>query len=218
MLNKKDKINYVALDGQSRIVGYVHVGVDKNNHEAEFREIVVDPSCDFVQVAYLLVEKVNETLSKRGVAVVFAGSIRNPAYDLIFPKLGFLESESMGVFMYAVLDVKKLLNELWPVFAARLRQTDSWSGSVQLECEGQSVFFQKAGKAVEPIVWTNQPVDFKVKLNAATLTKVMFGVTEALTCCKTGLMEIETKLAAKEADKLRDAIFPRRRFLLLDHW
>lgn len=218
MLGKKDNINYVALDDQSRVVGYVHADVDKNNHEAEFREIVVDPSCDFVQVADLLVERVSRFLSKRGVAVVFAGSIRNPAYDVIFPKLGFLESESMGVFMYAALDVEKLLNELWSVFAARLKQIDAWSGLVQLECDGHSVFFQKAGAEVERVVWTNQPVGFRVKLDAATLTKVVFGVADALECRGTGLMEIETKLAAKQADKLLRVMFPRRQFLIMDHW
>jgi hypothetical protein len=218
MLSKKNNINYVALNGQSRIIGYVHADFDKNNHEAEFREIVVDPSCDFVHVADLLVERVSEVLSKRGVAVIFAGSIRNPAYDVIFPKLGFLESESMSVFMYAVLDVEKLLNELWPVFAARLKQTDSWSGLVQLECDGHSVFFQKAGETVKPVVWTNQLVGFKVKLNVATLTRVVFGVADALDCCKTGLMEIETKLTPKQADKLRNVMFPRRQFLIMDHW
>lgn len=218
MFSKKDNINYVALDGQSRIVGYVHADVDKNRHEAEFREIVVDPNCDFVQVADLLVEKVSRVLAKLGVAVIFAGSIRNPAYEVIFPKLGFLESESMGVFMYAVLDVEKLLNALWPVFAARLRKVDGWSGLVQLECDGHSVFFEKAGKAVEPVVWTNRPVGFRVKLDAATLTKVVFGVADALECRGTGLMEIETKLAANQADKLLTVMFPRRQFLIMDHW
>lgn len=218
MLGKKDNINFVALDAKSHVVGYVHANVDKRNHSAEFREIVVDPSCDFIEVANLMVAKVNEVLSKRGVDLIFAGSIRNPAYDEIFPKLGFLESESMGVFMYAVLDVEKLLNELWPVFAARLKHTDGWSGLVQLECDGHSVFFKKAGNAVEPLVWTNQTADFKVKLDAKTLTKVVFGVTDALTCCKTGLMEIETKLAAKQTAKLRNIMFPRRQFLTMDHW
>jgi N-acetylglutamate synthase-like GNAT family acetyltransferase len=218
LLSKKNNINYVASDSRSQVIGYVHAEIDKKNHEAEFSEIVVDPSCDFVQVANLLVDKVNKALSKRGVAVIFAGSIRNPAYDTIFPKLGFLESESMGVFMYAVLDVEKLLNELWPVFAARLKKVDNWSGLAQLECDGHSVFFQKAGNVVEPVIWTNQPVFFKVKLNTATLTKVVFGVTDALTCFKTGLMEIETKLDAKQMDKLLTVMFPRRQFLIMDHW
>ncbi len=216
--SKKNNINYVALDDQSHIIGYVHAEVDKNNHEAEFKEIVVDPSYDFVQVANLLVSNVNEALSKRGVDLIFAGSIRNPAYDAIFPKLGFLESESMGVFMYTVLDVEKLLKELWPVLAARLKQIDGWSGSVQLECDGHSVFFEKSGKAVESVVWTNKPVGFKVKLSAATLTRVIFGVADALECRRTGLMEIETKLAAKQVDKLLKVMFPRRQFLIMDHW
>lgn len=218
LFSKKNNINYVALDSQSRIVGYVHAEVDKNSHEAEFREIVVDPGCDFVQVADLLVDRVGDVLSKRGVAIIFAGSMRNPAYEAIFPKLGFLESESMGVFMYAVLDAGKLLNELWPVFAARLKQIDSWNGVVQLDCDGHSVFFQKYGKEVEPVVWTNQPTGFKVKLDRATLTKVIFGVADASECRRTGMIEIETKLAANQADKLLKVMFPRRQFLIMDHW
>jgi hypothetical protein len=218
VLRRKDNINYVAVDSQKGIVGYIHASVDKRNHSAEIREIVVDPMFDFVQVASLLVDKVNTVFADRKVSLIFAGSLRNPAYERIFPKLGFFESESTGVFMYAALDVRKLMDELWPVFAGRLKRVRNFEGLVQLECDGQSVFFRKATATVEPVVWTNLPVDFRVKFNAATLTKMMFGVTDVLECRDTGLVQIESKLGGKEADMLLSALFPQRQFLIMDHW
>jgi hypothetical protein len=218
MLRKKDNINYVAVDPQKEILGYIHASVDKRNHSAEISEIIVDPKFDFVQVASLLVDKVNKVFADRKVSLIFAGSLRNPAYEKIFPKLGFFESESTGVFMYAALDVGKLMNELWPVFASRLKRAENFEGLVQLECDGQSVFFKKASASVEPVVWTNLPVDFRVKFNAATLTRIIFGVTDVSECRDTGLVQIESKLDEKEADVLLSTLFPRKQFLIMDHW
>lgn len=218
MLRKKDNINYVAVDSQKEIVGYIHASVDKRNHSAEIRETVVDPRFDFVQVASLLVDKVNKVFADRKVSLIVAGSLRNPAYEKIFPKLGFFESESTGVFMYAALDVRKLMNELWPVFASRLKRAKNFVGLVQLECDGQSVFFKKASATVEPVVWTNLPVDFKVKFSTATLTKIIFGVTDVLECRDTGLVQMESKLGGKEADMLLSTLFPQKQFLIMDHW
>ena len=218
MLRKKENINYVAVDSQREIVGYIHANVDKRNHSAEIREIIVDPKFDFVQVANLLVDRASKVFEDRKASVVFAGSLRNSAYEKIFPKLGFFESESTGVFMYAALDVKKLMNELWPVFASRLRRVKRFEGLVQLECDGQNIFFRKTSSAVEPVVWTNFPVDFLVRFNAATLTRMMFGVTKVLECRDTELVHIESKLSGKEADMLLSTLFPQKQFLIMDHW
>jgi len=218
MLRKKDNINYVALDTQDRIVGYVHSTFEKRNKTGEFREIIVDPKHDFEQVAGLLIEKVNADFKKRKVAAIIAASLRNPAYERIFPKLGFMESESMGVFMYAILDSQKILNELQPVFAARLKRSEDWNGLAQIQCDEHSLFLEKTTERVQQIVWTNQPVDFKVMVSGANLVKLIFGVEDALECRKNGQLKTETTVSEAKAVKLLERLFPRNQFLTMDFW
>jgi N-acetylglutamate synthase-like GNAT family acetyltransferase len=218
MLRKKDNINYVALNSQNRIVGYVHATLEKKNRTGEFREIIVDPKHDFEQVARLLIERVNADFSKRKVAAIIAASLRNPVYERIFPKLGFMESESKGVFMYAILDSQKLLNELQPVFAARLRGAEGWNGLAQIQCDEHSLFLEKTTAGVQQIVWTNQPVDFKVGLNGSILVKLIFGVADVLECCKNGQLKMETTAGEARAVKLLERLFPKSQFLTMDYW
>jgi N-acetylglutamate synthase-like GNAT family acetyltransferase len=218
MLRKKDNINYVALNSQNRIVGYVHATLEKKNRTGEFREIIVDPKHDFEQVARLLIERVNADFSKRKVAAIIAASLRNPVYERIFPKLGFMESESKGVFMYAILDSQKLLNELQPVFAARLRGAEGWNGLAQIQCDEHSLFLEKTTAGVQQIVWTNQPVDFKVGLNGSILVKLIFGVADVLECRKNGQLKMETTAGEARAVKLLERLFPKSQFLTMDYW
>jgi N-acetylglutamate synthase-like GNAT family acetyltransferase len=218
MLRKKDNINYVALDSQNRMVGYVHATLEKRNHTGEFREIVVDPKHDSEQVASLLVEKVTADFNKRKVAAIVAGSLRNPVYERIFPKLGFIESESMGVFMYAILNAQKLLSELEPVFANRLKGAEGWNGLAQIQCDEHSLFLEKTTEKVQQIVWTNQPVDFKVMLSGAILVKLIFGVTDPLECRKSGQLKVEAMVGEARAVKLLERLFPRSQFLIMDFW
>lgn len=218
MLRKKDNINYVALDSQNRIVGYVHAVFEKRNNTGEFREIVVDPKHDLEQVASLLVEKVNADFAKKKVAAVVAGSLRNPVYERIFPKLGFMESESMGVFMYAILDAQKLLNELQPVFANRLKGAEGWNGLVQMQCDEHSLYFEKTNENVHTVVWTNRPVDLKIKLSGKTLVKLILGVADPLECRRSGQLETEAAIGSSKANQLLGRLFPRRQFLTMDFW
>jgi len=218
MLRKKANINYVALDSQNRIVGYVHAAFEKRNNTGEFREIVVDPKHDLEQVASLLVEKVSADFAKKKVAAIVAGSLRNPAYERIFPKLGFMESESMGVFMYAILDAQKLLNELQPVFANRLIGAEGWNGLVQIQCEEHSLYLEKTGENVHTVVWTNRPVDFKIKLSGKILVKLILGVAHPLECRKSGQLEMEATVSNSKANQLLEHLFPKRQFLTMDFW
>lgn len=218
MLRKKDNINYVALDGQDRIVGYVHAALEKRNRTGEFREIIVDPRHDFKQVASLLIGKVNADFKRKKAAAIIAGSLRNPAYEKIFPELGFMESESMGVFMYAILDSQKILDELKSVFAARLRGVEGWNGLAQIQCDEHSLFLEKTTAGVQQIVWTNQPVDFKVGLSRTVLVKLIFGVADALECCKKGQLKMEMKANEARAVKLLERLFPKNQFLTMDYW
>jgi len=218
ILRKKDNINYVALDSQNRIVGYVHATVEKRNNTGELREIIVDPKHDFEQVASLLIEKVNADFDKKKVAAIVAGSLRNPVYERIFPKLGFMESESMGVFMYTILDAQKLLNELQPVFAARLKGSEDWNGLAQIQCDEHSLFLEKATAGVQQVVWTNRPVDFKVMLSGTVLVKLIFGVADTLECRKSGQLKVEATVGKAKATKLLERLFPRSQFLTMDFW
>jgi len=218
MLRKKDNINWVAFDNQNRIIGYVHARLEKRINRGEFEEIVVDPKQDFEPVARVLAEKVNNTFVEKKVTVIVAGSLRNPIYEKIFPALGFFESESMGVFMYAILDAQKFLNELAPIFADRLNKLEEWSGLTQIECEGHGIFLHKTKGNVEPIVWTNETIDFKVNLTRDTLTKLVFGVADSGESLKTGQLRMETTLSQKETNQLLRALFPRKQFLIMDYW
>jgi N-acetylglutamate synthase-like GNAT family acetyltransferase len=218
MLQKRDNINYVALDGRDQIVGYVHATLEKRNRTGEFREIIVDPRHDFEEVASLLIDQVNADFKGKKAAAIIAASLRNPAYEKIFPKLGFMESESMGVFMYAVLDTQKLLDELQPVFAARLKRADGWNGLAQIQCGEHSLFLEKTTEEVQPIVWTNQPVDFKVELSVTILVKLIFGVADALECCRNGQLKMETPAGEAKAIKLLERLFPKSQFLTMDYW
>lgn len=147
-----------------------------------------------------------------------AGSVRNPAYEKLFPELGFFETESNGVFMYVILDVQKFLNEMQPAFASRLRQLKEPNLLMQLDCEGNSIFLQKTGGKVEPLVFTNQTVDFKLTLTREVLTKLVFGTEDVVESAKTGRTRVETTLSPKEATHLLKALFPRKRFLIMDYW
>lgn len=218
MLKRKDNIVYVACDGKSQIIGYVYARINKRTNRGEFEEIVVDPRHNFENVAKPLVEKVNSILVQKHVLAIIAGSIRNPAYEKIFPELGFSKYESLSVFMYSVLNVQKFLNELSPVFVNRLQRLEQWSGTLQLECEGHSIFLQKTKEGVQPIVWTNQRIDFKTSMPVSLLTKLIFGAANASEAHRTGQLKIEHATGREATDKMLNALFPRRQFLIMDNW
>jgi len=218
-LRKKDNINWVALDDQNSIIGYVHARLRKERfNRGEFEDIIVNPKHDVEQVARPLVEKVNDIFVKKRATSIVAGSMRNPINEKIFPALGFLESESTGVFMYAILDTQKFLNELEPVFANRLTRLDEWSGTAQIECEGHSIFLQRKNEDVEPLVWTNQPIECKVILTRDVLRKLVFGVSDVVESLNTGELRVETTLSHERTTTLLRALFPKKRFLIMDGW
>jgi len=218
MLRKKENVNWVALDAQNRIIGYAHARLEKQINRGEFREIVVDPAHDQVEVAKALVEKVNSAFMEKKVSAIIAGSVRNPLYEKLFPTLGFFESESTGVFMYAILDVQKFLNELSQVFVNRLKRIENWSGLAQIECEGHSLFLLKSNEGAQQIIWTNEPIDFKVKLSRDVLTKLLFGIANPAECFKNRELEVETTLSQEQTNHLLRSVFPQKQFLIMDHW
>jgi len=218
MLRKKDNVTWVALDRRNKIVGYVHARIDKRLNSGVFREIVVDPKLSFEYVAKLLVERVHSAFMEKKVPAIIAGSLRNPVYERLFPRLGFFESESTDVFMYTILNVEKFLNEISPVFVSRLKKLEKWSGLVQIECEGYSVFLEKSGDGVQQIVWTNQLVDFKISVTREVLTRLIFGIVDPVEMLRSGQLEVETVGGSGEANLLLKTFFPKLQFLILDYW
>lgn len=218
MLRKKDNINWVALDNQNRIIGYVHAHIEKRLNRGEFREIVVDPKHDFEQIARPLIEKVNNTFIEKKVTAIVAEFLQNPVYEKIFPALGFSESKSTSVLMYAILDTQRFLNELASVFANQLKKSEEQNVLTQIECEGHSIFLQKTNGHVEPLVWTNQTIDFQVILTHNILSKLVFGVADSVESLKTGQLRVETTLSQERTNQLLKALFPKKQFLILDYW
>jgi len=218
MLRKKDNINFVASDSQNQIIGYIHAHLEKRLNRGEFREIVIDPKHDVELVAQRLVERVNAAFMERKVSSITAGSLRNPVYEKVFPKLGFIESESVDVFMYGILNVAKFLNEITPIFVNRLKQLENWNGLVQMECDGSSVFIQKAGEKPESIVWTNEPVSLKVTMPRELLIKLIFGVADLTESHRSGQLRLETSVDRAKAELLLTTLFPKTQFLIMDYW
>jgi len=218
MMRRRDNINWVALDSKNRVIGYVFTRLDKKLKRGEFREVVVEPDHDLKQVAKLLVEKANATFMEKKVSTIIAGSVQNPIYEELFPALGFFESESSDVFMYAVLNVQKFLNELLPVFISRLKQFQNWNGLLEIECEGHSLFIERSSDGVHQIVWTNQPVNLRVMLNRELLIKLLFGLANPVESHRTGQLKVETTEGSEKTNQLLTALFPERRFLVMDYW
>jgi len=218
MLRRKERINWVAINERRKMVGYITSRFDKRQRISRIDEIVVDPNHDFEQVAKPLLDATYNTLLKKKPAIILARSLRNPQYEKIFPALDFLASESTTVFMYAILNIQRFLHELAPIFTERLKKIEKWNGLTQIECEGHSLILNKTKENVEPIVWTNQPVNFKVILTRDTLTKLMFSVADPLESLKTNKLRVETTVNQEVRNRILRTLFPRRQFLIMDYW
>jgi len=218
MLRRKDRIFWVAINEQGKMMGYVSSRFDKKRREGSIIEIVVDPNHDFEKVAKPLVNKAYKALVEKKPAMIIGGSLRNPKYEKIFPTLGFQAIESSSVFMYAILSTQKFLNELAPILVSRLKNLKEWSGLTQIECEGHSIFLQKRNGSAEPLVWTNQPIDFKIILTRDFLTKLVFGAADSVESFRTGQLRVETTLRQEKTHRLLRALFPKKQFLIMDYW
>jgi len=218
MLRRKDNVSFVALDSRDQIIGYASAHLDRRFNRGEFREIVVDPEHDVELVAQQLAERVNTAFMERKVSSIRAGSVQNPIYEKVFPKLGFLESESNDVFMYGILNVSKFLNEIAPVFADRLKQLKNWKGLVQMECEGQNLFLEKTSEKVESVVWTNEPVRLKITVSRELLIKLIFGIADPVESYRSGQLRLENSEGSDKANRLLKALFRKTQFLIMDYW
>lgn len=218
LLRKKDKLHWIALDEQEAIIGYISCRYDKKGRQGWITEIIADPNHDFKRIAKMLVSEVYEALQKRNVAAVYVDSIKNPAYTEIFPQMDFFDAESSGVFMYAILDASKFLNEIAPVMVKRLKKLEEWRGLMEIKCEGNSIFIQKDDKDAHAILWTSRTADFRIVLSPALLTKILFGAVDPIEAYKAGKLKVQTTVNPTKREQLLETMFPERHFLILDYW
>jgi len=218
MMRRKDRTYWVAINEQGKMLGYVLSRFDERRRQGSIDETVVDPKNDYEQVAKPLIDKACNTLIEKKAAMIVAGSFGNLQHEKIFPALGFLSFESTDVFMYTVLNTQAFLNELAPVFVNRLKRMEGWNGLMQIECEGHSVFIQKTKENTEHLVWSNQPVDFKVTLNRDVLIKLVLGVADSTEANQMGQLKVETAQNQTATNQLLRALFPKRQFLIMDYW
>jgi putative sterol carrier protein len=218
MLSGKEKVNWVALDDRGRIIGYASARLERQMNRGEFREIAVDLEHSFLQVAKPLVEKVQDVFMEKKVSALQTTSIRNPLFEKLFPELGFFESDTLGVFMYAVLDPRKLLDEISPVFLTRLKQLENWNGLVQINCEEHSILLHKTVEETRQEAWTNQHIDVKIELNETLLTRLIFGLADPIQALQSGELKIETRLNKDTSAHVLRSLFPQKQFLIMDYW
>ena len=218
LLTGKNNVNLVAHDNQGHITGYILARLEKQANRGEFREIAVCAEHDFMKVARPLVETVRSVFIEKKVAALQAASIRNPWFEKLFPEYGFFESENVGVFMYAVLDAAKLLNDLSPVFLKRLKEVKNWVGSVQMECEGHWILLSKTEKGTERINYADGLIDIRVELNTKILTKLIFGVAEIQESIRKGELEVKSSVDETTTNQVLGHLFPQRQFLIMDYW
>ena len=218
MARTKDNLCWVALAKQGKIVGYISATYAKGRRAGRIHEIIVDPRLDFTTVACPLAEKVHNTLIEKGAAMIQAASIRNPYYPQIFPKLGFFEVETDGVFMYAIIDTAKFLTEVSPIIAHRLKQLPTFNGLLQITCEQNSAFFMKDEETVQSLLATNYKADFKILLTTDALLGILLGMADVQKAWTERMVTIETEFSKQETNKVLSVLFPRCQFLALDYW
>lgn len=218
MTRRKDNLRWIALDERGRNIGYANAVYAKGRRTGRILEIIVDPEHNFIAVARLLVEKIHDILVEKGAAVIQAASIRNPHYPQIFPRMGFFEIETDGVFMYAVTDVAKFLDDISPIIVRRLQRVPNWNGLLQITCQENNKFYKKHGETVQTLLSTNQNPDYSISLNANTLIGILLGLTDAKKAWSERVLAVQTLLSKKETNELLTVLFPRQQFLALDYW
>lgn len=218
MARNKDKLNWVALDSQGKVVGYISSVYVKGRRLGIMREIVVDPEQDFEAVARPMVDRIHEIFLEKGAVSINATTIRNPSYQKIFPELGFFSINTDAVFMLTVHDIPRFLEEVTPIFVRRLKRLLDWVGWLKVNCEEHSKFFRKEGEEVEPFAWTNYKMDIEITLKADVLAGLLLGALTSEESLKIERMRVETALPEDQKEKLLVTLFPKKQFLALDFW
>jgi len=215
---KKDGLRWVAVNQKGQIVGYVMAFYLKRRRFGRIFEIAVDPNLDFGSVARMLVEKVHNILVEKGVATIQAPTMLNPNYERVFPDMGFFKVEMQEVFMVAINNIPRFLDEIKPIMVNRLKKVQGWNGTLELKCGEHSTFFKKDGDKIQTFDWTNHDMDYRILMDEYTLTAVLLGVTEYEAAYAEGKIQIKTVLSKGKAKELLGTLFPKRQFLAFNFW
>jgi hypothetical protein len=218
MTKKKDNLRWVALGERERIIGYIMASYMKGRRLGRIHEIITAPEHDFTTVARRLVEKVHNILLEKGAAMIQVASIRNSYYPQIFPKLGFFNVETDGVFMYTIIDSAKFLDEISPIIANRLKQFKDWNGLLQITLEENNKYFKKDDENLQLLYSTNYNPDCKISLTSNALVSLLLGIVDMQRAWKDGLAKVETTLSHDKVSKLLTVLFPKQQFLAFDYW
>jgi N-acetylglutamate synthase-like GNAT family acetyltransferase len=218
LLRKKSDLRWVALDENNKVIGYALGHYEKWAKRGNINRVVVDPDYDFTTVAKALVAKLQSILIQKGAAAIYVGVIRNPFYSEVFPDMGFLKFDTDGVFMYTLLDVTKFLHEITPIIAKRLKRIEGWSGLIQIQCGGHSLFLKKERGEVKEYFWTNVEVDCEVVLDEDTLVKLLLGAMDVMDAQEARRVIVRTNFDDKKSERLLRIIFSKNQFLALDYW
>jgi hypothetical protein len=218
MTRKRDNTRWVALDEQGEIVGYVSAVYTKGRRTGRIMEIITDPKYDFEMIARPLIDKIYGIFLEEGAAQIQAGTIQNPDYSKIFPKLGFWHIKADGVFMYTIADVAQFLNEITPIIVQRLKRLSDWNGLLRIACENHHRLFKKEDETVQALLSTNYPLDCDISLNASALIRVLLGVIDVQKAWSEGLITVKTGLPKRKINELLTVLFPKKQFLAFDYW
>lgn len=218
MARRKGNVNWVAVDDEQRVVGYVSATYEKGRRQGRIDEIVVAASCDYVAVGRPLVDRLCEVFAEKGAASILAVSVRNPDYRKIFPELGFFSIATDGIFMLAVHHVARFLHEVTPILIRRLQGLTDWNGYFQVSCGEHSVFFRRHDQEIEALIWTNRAVDIKVSMEAPVMASLLLGTLTLQDALKGKRLQMETSLPPPKAHSVLAAMFPERTFLAFDFW
>jgi len=215
---KKDGLRWVAVNQKGQIVGYAVAYYQKRRRFGRIFEIAVDPNLDFGSVARKLVRKIHDALVEKGAATIQAPTMLNPNYEQVFPDMGFFKVEMQEVFMVAINNVPRFLNEIKPIMVNRLKKVQGWNGTLELKCGEHSTFFKKDGDKIQTFDWTNHDIDCRILMDEHTLNVVLLGVIGCEDALTEGKIQVETALSKGKAKELLETLFPKRQFLAFNFW
>jgi N-acetylglutamate synthase-like GNAT family acetyltransferase len=215
---KKDGLRWVAINLKGQIVGYIMAFYLKRRRFGRIFEIAVDPNLDFSSVARILAEKVHNIFVEKGAATIQAPTMLNPNYEQVFPEMGFFKVEMQEVFMVAINNIPRFLDEIRPVMVSRLRKVQGWNGTLELKCGEHSAFLKKDCDKIQTFDWTNCNIDCRIIMDEYTLVAVLLGVIECESALSEGKIQVKTTLSKDKAKNILEILFPKRQFLAFNFW
>lgn len=167
-------------------------------------ELYVRPSPRRKEIAKALLHALEEHLLSRGVDV---------AHFWLSPRDGFsaelLAEEGYGfteqrVFKVCILDLRRLLDELVPLFNLRLKDAPRWKGVIRLHTPLQEGFL-----SVDEVVSVEEggAADVTVSMPQEVLVRILCGAVDPWEAYLEGLLSVDPKADERVMSVLK-ALFP----------